>query len=520
MRDAIVVTAAVTALAAWAGTGAGVGVEGQEVEGRSPEASPFVGQWAGAIEVPGVGMTLRLRFHVSEGDGGGLEAVMISVDQGNARVPFETVEVDGRGVAMAIPALAVSFEGTLSDDGTAIDGVFAQAGQALPLVLERSTEAEAEEAVRRPQDPEEPLPYHAEDVSYPNSSEGHSLAGTFTRPPGDGPFPAVLLISGSGPQDRNEALLGHRPFLVLSDHLTRSGLAVLRFDDRGVGESGGDFASATSADFASDALAGVAYLKTRADVDASKIGLAGHSEGGLIAPMAAVRSSDVGFVVLMAGPGVAGERILYAQGALIGRAGGASEETIAKNLERQRAIFDVLRSEPDTAAAARRIEALVLAGLEAATEEERSQAGVNEGTSLEQVVAAQTAQVNSPWFRYFLFHDPAPVLERVTVPVLAVNGEKDLQVPFEENLREIEEALKRGGNTRYEVHALPDHNHLFQRAETGAPSEYQQIEETWSVESMELIAQWILKTVAEPTTPEPTTVAEPPAPPAPLSRDK
>lgn len=489
MRDAIVVSAVVTALAPWAGAGVG----GQEAERRSSEPSPFVGQWAGALEVPGEGVTLRLRFHISEADGGGLEAVMMSVDQGNARVPFETVEADGRELAMAIPALSLSFKGALSDDGDAIEGAFSQAGQALPLVLERSTEPEAEEAARRPQDPEEPFPYHAEDVSYPNPGEGHSLAGTFTRPPGDGPFPAVLLISGSGPQDRDEALLGHRPFLVLSDHLTRSGLAVLRFDDRGVGESGGDFASATSADFASDVLAGVAYLKTRADVDASKIGLAGHSEGGLVAPMAAVRSSDVAFIVLMAGPGVAGERILYAQGALIGRAGGASEETIAKNMERQRAIFDVLRSEPDTAAAARRIEALVLAGLEEATEQERDQAGIDENTSLEEVAAAQTAQVNSPWFRYFLFHDPATVLEQVAVPVLAVNGEKDLQVPYEENLREIEAALKRGGNTRYEVHALPDHNHLFQRAETGAPSEYQQIEETWSVQSMELIAQWILK---------------------------
>lgn len=492
MRDGIVVSAAVLALAPWVGAGAGA----QEAQDRSPEPSPFVGQWAGAIEVPGAGVTLRLRFHVTETDDGGLEAVMISVDQGNARAPFETVEAAGRDLTMSISALAVSFEGVLSEDGDAIEGTFTQAGNALPLALERSTEAEAEEAARRPQDPEEPFPYHAEDVSYPNPDEGHMLAGTFTRPPGDGPFPAVLLVSGSGPQDRNEALLGHRPFLVLSDHLTRSGLAVLRFDDRGVGESGGDFASATSADFASDALAGVAYLKTRADVDADKIGLAGHSEGGLIAPMAAVRSSDVAFIVLMAGPGVTGERILYAQGALIARASGASEEAIAKNLERQRAIFDVLKSEPDTAAAARRIEVLVLAGLEEATEEERSQAGVDEDAPLEEVAAAQAAQVNTPWFRYFLVHDPAPVLEQVAVPVLAVNGEKDLQVPYEENLREIEAALKRGGNTRWEVHALPDHNHLFQRAETGAPSEYQGIDETWSVESMELIAQWILKTVA------------------------
>lgn len=492
MRDAIMVSAAAAALAFWAGSGAGA----QEAQPDSPESSPFVGQWAGAIEVPGAGIALRLRFHVAEADEGGLEAVMISVDQGNAEVPVETAETAGRELTLSIPALAVSFEGVLSEDGDTIEGTFTQAGQALPLVLGRSSEAEAEEAARRPQDPEEPFPYHVEDVSYPNPDGGHALAGTFTRPPGDGPFPAVLLVSGSGPQDRDEALLGHRPFLVLSDHLTRSGLAVLRFDDRGVGRSGGDFASATSADFASDALAGVAYLKTRADVDAAKIGVAGHSEGGLIAPMAAVQSPDVAFIVLMAGPGVTGERILYAQGALIARAAGASEEAIAKNLERQRAIFDVLRSEPDTAAAARRIEALVLEGLEEATEEERGQAGVDQNTSLEEAAAAQTAQVNSPWFRYFLFHDPAPVLEQVAVPVLAVNGEKDLQVPYEENLREIEAALKRGGNTRYEVHALPDHNHLFQRAETGAPSEYQAIDETWSVESMELIAQWILKTVA------------------------
>ncbi len=238
-------------------------------------------------------------------------------------------------------------------------------------------------------------------------------------------------------------------------------------------------------------------------MDPGKIGLAGHSEGGLIAPMVAAESDDVAFIVLMAGPGVDGERILYAQGALIGRANGASEESIAKSREQQRQIFQVLKAEDDLAQASEEIEALVRTALENATDEERAQAGITDELPLEQAAAAQAARLATPWFRYFLTYDPAESLERVAVPVLAINGEKDLQVPYEENLREIEAALRRGGNNRFETHALPDHNHLFQRAETGAPSEYSTIDETWSVESMELIAQWILKTVGAAPGPAP-----------------
>ena len=466
-----------------------------------PAVEQFVGSWEGAIEVPGAGVQLRMRLQMTLDDEGGLAATFFSVDQGNAAIPAEDVTADGADVSMSMAAIGGSFKGTLSEDGATIEGTFTQLGNTLPLHLERVADegadgdAEPAPAPRRPQDPEEPFPYHAEDVTYPNPDGGHALAGTFTRPEAGGPFPAVILVSGSGPQDRNEALMGHRPFLVLSDHLTRAGIAVLRFDDRGVGESGGDFASATSRDFASDALAGVAYLRGRDDVDSGKIGLAGHSEGGLIAPMVAAESDDVAFIVLMAGPGVTGERILYAQGALIARASGASDEAVAKSRQQQEAIFGILKAEDDPERASAEIEAVVRAALEEATDEERTQVGVTDEASLERVAKTQAAQLSTPWFRYFLTYDPAESLERVAVPVLAINGEKDLQVPFEENLREIEAALKRGGNDRYELHALPDHNHLFQRAETGAPSEYASIDETWSVESMELIAGWILKTV-------------------------
>ena len=459
----------------------------QEVADHAPAAADFAGHWMGSLDVGA--MQLRMRFDVTESETG-LSAKIFSVDQGNAEIPVESVTLSGATITMSLPMIGGSYEGTLSLEADRIEGSFTQMGNTLPLNLDRVSEEEA--MMRRPQDPVEPFPYMTEDVSYPNPDGGHTLAGTFTRPASGGPFPAVILISGSGPQDRDEALMGHRPFLVLSDHLTRSGIAVLRFDDRGTAESTGDFAAATSRDFASDVLAGVAYLKTRDDVDAGAIGLAGHSEGGLIAPIAAVESADVSYIVLMAGPGVTGERILYAQGRLIALASGASEETIAKNQEYQRAMFEILKTEPDVARAGEAIGGIVRTSLEEATDAERAQAGVSDEASWDGAVASQVQSVNTPWFRYFLTYDPAEVIEQVTVPVLAINGENDLQVPYEENLREIEAALQRGGNTRYEIHALPGLNHLFQHSETGAPTEYGTIDETWSVDVMELIAGWIL----------------------------
>ncbi|MDE2981618.1 MAG: alpha/beta fold hydrolase [Gemmatimonadota bacterium] len=463
---------------------------GQESEQGTTDPSEFVGNWVGSLSVGTV--QLRMRFEIGE-SGGELTANVFSVDQGNAQVPVESVTLTGATVAIAMPIAGATFEGTLSADGNSIEGSFAQMGSTLALNLERTDAEETE--TRRPQDPVEPFPYLSEDVSYANPDGGHTLAGTFTRPESGGPFPTVILISGSGPQDRDEALLGHRPFLVLSDHLTRRGIAVLRFDDRGFGESTGNFATATSRDFASDVLAGVAYLKTRDDVDADAIGLAGHSEGGLIAPMVAAGSDDVAYIVLMAGPGVNGEQILYAQGELIARANGASRQAIAQNRELQRAMFAVLKAEPDVERAGAVLAELVRAALEEAGEEVRAQAGITDDATLDGAVAAQVQSVNTPWFRYFLTYEPAETIERVTVPVLAINGERDLQVPYEENLREIEAALRRGGNTEYEIHALPGLNHLFQYSDTGSPSEYQAIEETWAVEVMELIADWILETV-------------------------
>jgi hypothetical protein len=282
--------------------------------------------------------------------------------------------------------------------------------------------------------------------------------------------------------------MGHKPFLVLADHLTRKGIAVLRYDDRGVGGSTGSFPIATSEDFTSDALEAVAFLKDRSDVGA--VGIAGHSEGGLIGPMAAARSADVAFVVMLAGPGLPGDEILYLQGALIARAEGASDAQAAANLEIQKRLFAIVRAQPDTAAAAQELRHALQEAVATLPAETRRQM---ESELAPAALEAQVRQVNSPWFRFFLTYDPRPTLERVRVPVLALNGSLDLQVPAEENLRGVGEALKRGGNADVTTRLLPGLNHLFQTARTGGPSEYATITETMSPTALEAVSSWILE---------------------------
>jgi uncharacterized protein len=299
-----------------------------------------------------------------------------------------------------------------------------------------------------------------------------------------------VLITGSGPQNRDEELLGHKPFLVLSDHLTRNGYAVLRFDDRGVGESEGDFKSATTEDFAKDVLAAVEYLKTRKEIDHKKIGLIGHSEGGIIAPMAAIQNKEIAFIVLLAGTGLPGEEILYLQSRLIEEAGGTAEEDIKKSLEFSSVIYDAIKNSGDFVVAENRIKEYFWREYMEMTDEDKQKIGDPEVFLDMQLRVALT-----PWFKFFLTYDPVPALEKVKCPVLAIIGEKDLQVPPKENLPAIEEALKRGGNKNFTVKELPGLNHLFQTAETGSPLEYGKIEETMSPLALDTITKWLQENI-------------------------
>ena len=371
----------------------------------------------------------------------------------------------------------------------------------LVLLLASSLEAQ------RPQEPQRPFPYQEEFVFFENiRAEGVRLAGTLTMPETGGPFPAVVLVSGSGPQDRDENLEGHKPFLVIADYLTRRGIAVLRYDDRGVFQSRGNFATATTEDLASDAQAAVEYLEARQEIDPERIGIVGHSEGGLIAPMVSVRYSSVDFIVLLAGPGFVGEEILYMQQALILASLGADEVGIAFNRRRSELYNTVLKEEPDNALAAERLRQIWLDSLEGkilpegfSDEELESVFAELESLTEKQktditrsVFEPQMRNFLTPWYRFFLTYDPRPALRQVQVPVLAMNGDKDLQVPGRENLEAIEAALVEGGNADFSIVELPNLNHLFQTSETGALSEYAVLDETFAPVALEVLGDWLV----------------------------
>ena len=344
-----------------------------------------------------------------------------------------------------------------------------------PISFHRGVEpsAAATARVAKPQDPKPPFPYRSEAVAYDNVAEHVRLAGTLTLPPGPGPHPAVLLITGSGPQDRDETILGHKPFWVIADALSRRGVAVLRVDDRGVGESGGSFAGATTADFATDVAAGVAFLKSRPDVDRHHIGLLGHSEGGVIAPMVANRDRDIAFLVLLAGSSVPGRDILLYQERNAYELAHAPSAVVEAGMADRRKIFEILASAAPQAQASAAISAVFAA----------------EGAPAS---AAQQAaeQFTNPWTRWFANYDPAPTLRQLRLPVLALYGERDTQVPPAINLAPMRAALK--ADPRANVVELPGLNHLFQTAVTGQLDEYAKSQETISPKALDLICDWVV----------------------------
>ncbi len=458
-----------------------VGLATMPVGGSAQQTNPLVGTWSGALSV-GHGATLRLVFHVTGAKNGSLSGTMDSPDQGATGIPLSDVTLSDPKVHFGVASVHGAFEGTLSQSHDSIVGTWGQGTVSLPLTLERGTGAPAP---ARPQEPKPPFPYRAEDVHVSVPGTNVVLAGTLTLPRGSGPFPAAVLVTGSGPQDRDETIMGHKPFLVLADYLTRHGVAVLRYDDRGVGRSTGDFAAATTRDFAKDALAAVEFLHRRAEIAHDRIGVIGHSEGGLIAPMVAAESSDVAYIVLLAGPGLPGEQIIQEQGELIGAAMGTPKDILALNRRVQARLAEVVAKEPDRAAAVPKLRAILEEARDSLPPEAREEAT--------RTMDATIRQVNSPWFRFFLSYDPRPTLERVKVPVLAIGGSKDLQVPAKQNLAEIKQALRRGGDKDVTTVLLPGLNHLFQKAETGAPSEYAKIAETMDPSALSTVTDWILK---------------------------
>ena len=424
------------------------------------------GYWKGQIDLGG--QQLEMAFNIKAAENG-FAATLDVPAQGAYDVPIDKTVFQDNHLQMTLSAMGASYSGTLK--GEAIEGEFTQHGMAFPLNLARG-EKEAPKA--RPQDPQPPFNYRAEEVTFTNKKEGNTLAGTLTIPEGDGPFPALVLVSGSGQQNRDEELMNHRPFWVVADYLSRRGVAVLRYDDRGMGGSTGEVLNATSLDFSYDAEAAFDFLLNRKEIKASQVGILGHSEGGIINFMVAERRPEVAFLVSLAGPAVNGIEVLKEQQAAILRAQGMSEEMVQFSGNANAQMFDIIEASNDRVEADTLLRQLLKGW------------GYNEELT-EQTVG----QIASPWMYYFLKYDPTEAIVKVKSPALLLNGSKDLQVLASQNLPAYEKIIAEHGKTNLTLQEMPDLNHLFQHCETGSPTEYVTIDETISPEVLEMIVEFV-----------------------------
>jgi len=441
----------------------------------APEGSEV---WDGEVAIPGA--ALRFTATLTPGPDGWTGTIDIPM-QGAKGLALQDITVDEGAVAFTLqppgaPKFARAvFSGVRAAVGGAegAEGTLKQAGQEFPLSMTRLAEGEEPVGAARPQTPAPPFDYDVEEVSY--ASGDITVAGTLTTPSGDGPFPAALLITGSGPQDRDETIFEHRPFAVIADRLTRDGVAVLRVDDRGVGGTGGSTAEATAEVMVGDVNAGVAWLRAREDIDGARVGLIGHSEGGMTGPMVAADDPEIAFVVMLAGTGVSSKDILISQGRTGYEAAGASGETLDELLRLHAAALE---------AEGESLEPAVRALMEA-------QLALQEQPLNEEMLTMAMQQFESPWFQSFVQLEPSDWLTRVQCPTLALIGSLDFQVPPDANLPAIREALAH--NPDATVEELPGLNHLFQTAETGMLDEYAVIEETFAPAALDKVAAWVVE---------------------------
>ena len=434
-------------------------------------AQSLEGSWNGKLDV--MGTQLNIVFNISKGDDGALKCTMDSPDQGATDIPAEITVSDGVKVKISVPAIMAEYTGELKDG--MLKGSFSQSGMQFALDMKPGKVER-----NRPQMPKEPYPYKTEEVTFTNTADNAALSGTLTYPVGfdkaaKGSVPVVIMVTGSGLQNRDEELFGHKPFLVIADYLARNGIATLRYDDRGTGKSTGDAASATTENFMKDALAAVDFAHRTGKF--GSVGVLGHSEGGSIAFMLGAQGK-ADFIVSMAGPGVSGKDILLAQNRLGLTQGGATADitdSFCKVLDK---VFDVMASGENVAQPTMKVTEIVL------------QTGVTLPEALVRDLA-KSMEICTPWLRYFISYDPSADISAAKCPVMAVNGDKDMQVSASENLSAIRRLLP--ANSLNLVKEYPGLNHLFQHCTTGNPMEYVQIEETVSPEVMQDIAAWINK---------------------------
>ncbi|HRE79308.1 MAG TPA: alpha/beta fold hydrolase [Flavobacterium sp.] len=440
----------------------------------------ITGKWYGKLSVMGTELHMAFDFLSNNSTYNGT----MDIPQQNAKgIPLSSVIFEDKTLVFKFDQANFSYSGKLNDSNE-FEGIFSQNGQNLPLNLSR-TQTEVKK-VKRPQEPKPPFDYEIEEVTFINEKDKITLGGTLTSPKSDN-FPVVILISGSGQQDRNSEILGHKPFWVIADYLTKNGIGVLRIDDRGIGQSGGDPATSTSYDFATDIEAAVTFVKTKKGVNPKKIGLIGHSEGGMIAPIVASKDKSISFIILLAGPGIPCDELLLEQTYLLGKATGMSETELTEARKINKSIYTIVKSEKSETEASNELEIV----FNTMFSQNPEFSNLNEADK-KQALNQQIAPLLSPWYRYFIRFKPEEYLKKVKCPVLVLNGENDLQVPPKSNMLGIKNALDKGGNKKVTLKEYPKLNHLFQESVTGSTEEYGAIEQTFSPTVLTDIKDWIL----------------------------
>ena len=453
----------------------------------SQSAKKFEGNWRGVLNV---GVDLRIVVHIKEDSLHNFYSTLDSPDQSAFGIKADETLIKSEEITISIRNLNATLTGLLIND-TTIDGTLTQ-GTSIPLHL---TKTDIVTVLKRPQTPKPPFPYKSEDVEYDNKTKSLHYGATITIPPGKGPFPAAVLITGSGPQNRDEEIFEHKPFAIIADDLTRNGFVILRVDDRGVGKSTGNFNLATSADFANDVNVAVDYLRSRPEVDLKRIGLIGHSEGGMIAPIVATQRKDIDYIVLLAAPGIKIDQLMAEQNAAILRSSGISEKASLAFQVMYKEIINQIIHAPDTAAGKKAAEASMQKWISATDGAIIEELKFTNKDGRREYINAISEGLYVPWLRYFLAYDPQPSLQKLKIKVLALNGSKDLQVISKTNLAGIESSLKKSNSKTFEVKEMEGLNHLFQTCKTCTVAEYGQLEESFSPEALRVIREWLEKNV-------------------------
>ena len=447
----------------------------------------YVGLWEGKMNV---GVEVRIVFKISLAEANKLTASFDVPDQGLKDVKVSSVEIINDSLKLEISQFNASYAGILENDSL-INGRFQQQ-MSMPLQLKKIQQII--EKVRA-QTPVPPFPYKSEDIVYKSRDNSISYGATITIPNGKGPFPAVMLLTGSGQQNRDEEIGGHKPFAVIADHLTKNGFVVLRADDRGMGKTTGDVVTATSYDFAQDASRGFDYLLNRKEVNKKKIGFIGHSEGGMIAQLLGAERSDINFIVSLAGPGSKITQLMNEQNRAIFEKAGLSKEYIDQYailydsmlqiiIQHDKYSFDSVLSQTLTKWIESTLSNVVL-----------FTTGIKDENSKKEFISSSSALANNDWFRYFIRYNPEEQIKHFKGHYLALNGDKDIQVLSKSNLQALEAALKNGKAKSYEIHELKGLNHLFQECIKCTTYEYVELDQTISPTVLDLMTSWLKKTV-------------------------